>query len=363
MTAVLPSPWHARSDMAKKCIVLDLDNTLWGGIVGEDGVRGISLSHRASGAHFVAFQQALRDLHDRGVILAINSRNTPEEAWEAIHTHPDMILKESHFAAVRINWNDKVENMRELAEELRIGLDSMVFLDDDPVNRSAMRALLPEVETPDLPRNSADYAKFLISLPYFPERATTDEDALRGNLYVTERLRMESEKAFATREEFLASLGLELRLFKDDASALPRLAQLTEKTNQFNANKRPMSESEIRAAMEDSSSRVFHGRVTDRFGDSGITALALVRNRGDEWHMESFLISCRVLGRGIEDAFLAGIAKYAQKEGVSGMTIDFVPSPRNKPAADFIERAMPGLCSRVRTVRIPAWISVSYGNF
>src|SRR3989344_7323670 len=173
----------------KKCIVLDLDNTLWGGVVGEEGVEGIKLSLNPPGNSFVAFQQALLDLFHRGVLLAINSRNNPDDAWAAIKTHPNMILRENHFAASRINWNDKSQNLRELAKELNIGLDSMVFLDDDHTNRALVRALAPEVETPDLPVDPAQYVRFLNSLPFFGSNVITDEDKMRGNLYVTERLR------------------------------------------------------------------------------------------------------------------------------------------------------------------------------
>lgn len=151
----------------KKCLILDLDNTLWGGVVGEDGIDGIELSLSAPGNSFMAFQQAILDHYDRGVILAINSRNNPEDAMDVIRNHPNMILKEHHFAALRMNWNDKAENIRDLAKELNIGLDSMVFLDDDPTNRALVRSLVPEVTVPELPADQREYTRFLNSLPYF----------------------------------------------------------------------------------------------------------------------------------------------------------------------------------------------------
>lgn len=322
----------------KKCIVLDLDNTLWGGVIGEEGFDNIALSLTPPGASFIAFQQALRDLHDRGVILAINSSNNPEDALNVIRTHPNMILKEPHFAAQRINWNDKVENMRELAKELNIGLDSMVFLDDSPLNREAMRTFLPEVETPDLPADPTQYAKFLHSLPHFKSGAITDEDKMRGNLYVTERLRKEAEKHSGNREEFLKGLGIELEVCEDDSSSLARLAQLTEKTNQFNVKKRPMTEQEIEAFIQDGTYAVFHGRAVDQFGDQGIIAFALVRKEKELWHIESLLMSCRVIGRGIEDAFLAAIARRAEEEGARDISVTFEPSEKNEPAHTFVER-------------------------
>jgi FkbH-like protein len=343
----------------KKCIVLDLDNTLWGGVIGEEGFDGIALSLTPPGASFIAFQQALRDLYDRGIILAINSSNNPEDALNVIRTHPNMILKEQHFAALRINWQDKVQNMRELAKELNIGLDSMVFLDDSPVNREAMRTFLPEVETPELPADPTEYVKFLHSLPYFKAGAITDEDKMRGNLYVTERLRKEKEKQFENREEFLKSLGTELTVYENDPSALARLAQLTEKTNQFNVKKRPLTESEIGAFMKDEKYAVFHGRALDQFGDHGIIAFALVRKEKQVWHLESLLMSCRVVGRGIEDAFLGSIARRAEEEGAHALGITFESSEKNELAKLFVERLFPDKASTPTVqFKAPDWVTL-----
>lgn len=343
----------------KKCIVLDLDNTLWGGVIGEEGFDNIALSLSPPGASFIAFQQALRDLYDRGVILAINSSNNSNDALQVIRTHPNMILKEDHFAAQRINWQDKVENMRELAHELNIGLDSMVFLDDSPLNRESMRTFLPEVETPDLPADPTHYTKFLHALPYFSTEAITDEDKMRGNLYVTERLRKETEKQFENREAFLKGLGIELTVCEDDPSSLARLAQLTEKTNQFNVKKRPLTESEIEAFMHHEEYAIFHGRAIDQFGDQGIIAFALVRKGSDEWHIESLLMSCRVVGRGIEDAFLAAIAKRAGAEGARSLRITFEPSEKNELARVFVERLFGNALSvPVTRFQTPDWITL-----
>lgn len=323
---------------AKKCIVLDLDNTLWGGIVGEDGFNGIKLSLAGPGAGFVAFQQALLDLHNKGVILAINSRNNYEDAIRVIRTHPNMILRENNFAAARINWNDKASNLKELAKEINIGLDSMVFLDDDPVNRALVKAILSEVETPEMPSNPSDYTKFLIGLPYFNLAALTDEDKMRGNFYTTERLRRESEKSFNNQKEFLKSLGLELQIFIDDPSQLARLAQLTGKTNQFNFNKYELSEKNIADFINNKDYRIFYGRLTDCFGDYGIISFAVVKKGAELWHIDQFLMSCRVIGRGVEEAFLAAIAKIAKDNHAENLSITFVQTEKNKPAQDFLEK-------------------------
>ena len=343
----------------KKCIVLDLDNTLWGGVIGEDGFDGISLSLAPPGSSFIAFQQALRDLYDRGIILAINSANNPADALHVIRDHPNMILKENNFAAMRINWNDKVDNMRELARELNIGLDSMVFLDDSPVNRENIRSFLPEVETPELPADPSQYARFLHSLPYFESSAITDEDKMRGNLYVTERLRKEAEKHFEDRGAFLKSLGIELTVRENDPSSVARLAQLTEKTNQFNIKKHPLSEKEIVSYMKSENHAVFHARAIDQFGDQGIIAFALVRKDAAMWHIESLLMSCRVIGRGIEDAFVAAIAKRAAEEGVHDIDIVFEHSEKNEPARAFVERVFKGARSApVIQFVAPDWVAI-----
>ncbi|PIW76236.1 MAG: hypothetical protein CO001_02445 [Candidatus Portnoybacteria bacterium CG_4_8_14_3_um_filter_40_10] len=212
----------------KKCIVLDLDNTLWGGIIGEDGFDGIKLGLTPPGSSFVAFQQSLLDLYNNGVILVINSKNNTEDAMAVIRKHPFMILKEKHFAAARINWEDKVENIRQLAKELNIGLDSMVFFDDDPANRLQIRMALPEVEVPELPQDPGQFVKFINSLPYFQISATTDEDKMRGNFYVTERLRKEQEKQFTTKEDFLRNLGTEMKIqFLNFHSAIGRTTMMS----------------------------------------------------------------------------------------------------------------------------------------
>jgi len=346
---------------AKKCIVLDLDNTLWGGIVGEDGFEGIKLSSSGPGAGFIAFQQALLDLYNKGVILAINSRNNYDDAIKVIKTHPNMILRENNFAAVRINWNDKVSNLKELAREINIGLESTVFLDDDPTNRALVKAILPEVETPEMPPDPSDYVKFLIGLPYFDLTTLTDEDKMRGNLYVTERLRRESEKLFNNQQDFLKSLGLELQIFTDDPSQLARLAQLTSKTNQFNFNKHELSEKDIADFINNKDYQVFYGRLTDCFGDYGIISFAIVKKDAELWQIDQFLMSCRAIGRGAEEAFLATIAKVARENQSKNLLITFVQTEKNKPAKDFLEKYFKENPAPIdNIVNSPYWIAVNF---
>lgn len=343
----------------KKCIVLDLDNTLWGGIVGEDGIDGISLSLQAPGNSFVAFQQALLDYYNKGIILAINSRNNPEDAWNVIRNHPNMILKEHHFAAARINWNDKATNIRELAIELNIGLDSMVFLDDDKTNREMVKSLVPEVFVPDLPESPKEYTKFLNSLTCFSFDVITDEDKMRGNLYVTERLRKEEEKNFSTQEEFLNSLSLQMTIYKNNESCILRLSQLTEKTNQFNTLKRPFSEVEVLQYINDTKYDVYHASLHDVFGDHGVILFCLVEKKDDVWNIKSLLMSCRVFGRGVETSFFAHLLDEASKVDIKKITIESEVTEKNVPAREFIEKNFINNERKVEDLLVsPKWVTL-----
>jgi FkbH-like protein len=349
----------------KKCIILDLDNTLWGGIVGEDGIDGIALSLQAPGNSFIAFQQALLDYYNRGIILAINSRNNPEDAWNVIKNHPNMILKEHHFAAARINWNDKATNIRELATELNIGLDSMVFFDDDATNREMVKALVPEVAVPDLPVSPKEYTRFLNSLSYFDTEVITDEDKMRGNLYVTERLRKEQEKSFSSQSEFLSSLSLEMSLYENNDSCVPRLSQLTEKTNQFNTLKKPLSEKEVISYIQSDDYLVCHASLQDTFGDHGVILFSLIKKNKDVWNIKSLLMSCRVFGRGVEDVFLSYLIEKARNEGIIKITIESEETPKNVPAREFIEKHFINHERRTdNPLKSPEWVTLHiYENF
>lgn len=346
----------------KKCLVLDLDNTLWGGVVGEDGVDGIHLGLDSPGNSFIAFQQAILDVHNKGVILAINSRNNEDDAFSVIRKHPNMILKECHFAAFRINWKDKAENIKELAQELNIGIDSMVFLDDDETNRELVRALHPEVAVPDLPDDPKEYTKFFNNLTYFDTTVVTDEDQMRGNLYVTERLRKQVEKTCDNKEDFLSSLSLELFIGKDDNRCLARLAQLTEKTNQFNVAKYPLSEDEIATMIASGSHSIYYGRLHDMFGDYGIIIFAVIEKKETIWHITSLLMSCRVFGRDVEEAFFAELLREARLVGVTAITIAYEATPKNVPAKTFIDKHFVDYSCKVPLlIDGPKWIT-TYPN-
>ncbi|OGG50142.1 hypothetical protein A3D72_01070 [Candidatus Uhrbacteria bacterium RIFCSPHIGHO2_02_FULL_57_19] len=322
----------------RKVLVLDLDGTLWGGVVGEEGVSGIALGPQAPGNAYHAFQKAVVSLARRGAILAINSKNNADDALEVIRNHPHMLLREKDFAAIRINWQDKASNMREIAEELNLGLDSFVFADDDPGNRMLMRGMLPEVLTIDLPHDPARFAETLLDLPDFETARITDEDRERTSLYAAERERRQTASDAGSIEDYLRQLQIEVFVSEDDAREEARLSQLCQKTNQFNLTTRRYTEEDVRRFIADPAAGVWSIRAKDRFGDNGIVGLAIVRKEPRQWTLDSFLLSCRVIGRGVEQALLSRVAECARSSGAAELIGEFIPSAKNAPAQDFFYR-------------------------
>ena len=323
----------------KKCIVLDLDNTLWGGIVGEDGFNGIKLSQNDPiGKAFIEFQKYLLSLHERGIILAVNSRNNLEDAMQVIKEHPDMVLREKHFACLKINWNDKVTNLREIAQELNIGTDSILFMDDDNVNRDFMREALPEVLTIELPNDPSSYAQTLMELNEFNVLKITDEDKKRGKMYLRQRERIDFKKSSINFEEYLKQLEIKIHIKKADEFTIPRISQLTLKTNQFNLTTKRYQEEEIMRFSQDKKKIVGCARIEDKFGDYGITgAFVVSKDNPEEWVVDTFLLSCRVIGRGIEEGILDYIVNDAKKNNVKRLIGNFIPTKKNKPSESFLE--------------------------
>ncbi|MBS2024570.1 MAG: HAD family hydrolase, partial [Deltaproteobacteria bacterium] len=318
----------------RKCLVVDLDNTLWGGVVGEDGPAGIKLSKEYPGAAFRALQQVLRDLAARGVLLAIASKNNLADAMEVLEKHAEMLLRPKDFAAVRINWNDKSQSLRELAAELNIGLDSLVFLDDNPIERERVRTEVPEVAVLELPAEPMEYAAFLRNVAWFERPALTSEDRARTQQYAEQRERALLEATAGSVEEFLRSLSMSMQARRPDDKTLARVAQLTQKTNQFNLTTRRRSEEELRA-FERAGGEVWHYAVQDRFGDNGIIGVALLERRGDVAELDTLLMSCRVIGRTVETAMLAHLAQRARALGAKTLSGWFIPTAKNAPGKDF----------------------------
>jgi len=326
----------ALKNLTRKCIVLDLDNTLWGGIIGEDGIDGIQLGKDPPGNAFVDFQRLLLNYYSRGIILAINSKNNYDDAIKVIRDSPHMILREKNFAAMRINWQDKVENMIELAKEINIGLDTMVFVDENPHEREQVRQALPQVLVVDMPSSPFLFRQVLEDLNDFNTLALTEEDKMRGEMYYASRMRSEFQKSMVSLEDFLMSLEMKAVVKQADDLSLPRVTSLVNKTNQFNLTTRRYTTNEIKKMKEEKDKfSLYTLQVIDRFGDEGIVGVAIVRKELKTWVIDSFLMSCRVIGRKLETAFVASILADAKRSSVSTIIGEYIPTKKNEPAKSF----------------------------
>lgn len=323
--------------LTKKCIVLDLDNTLWGGVIGEDGMEGIKLGPTPEGRPFVEFQKYLLSLYNRGVILAINSKNNEEDVTKVLREHPYMVLRENHFASIKANWNDKISNMKEIAEDLEIGLDSFVFFDDDPFNREVVKGSLPEVLTMDVPKDPSLYLEALMELNDFNSFQYSDEDKRRGQMYAEQRKRQELSKITTDITEYLKALEMVITLEQANSFTIPRISQLTQKTNQFNMTTKRYLEDDIKAFLQQGDI-VCSVKVVDKFGDNGITGVAIVKKELDKWFIDSFLLSCRVIGRRVEETMIAYIFAKAKEEHATSIIAEFVPTKKNMLAKDFYKK-------------------------
>ncbi len=329
---------HPLTGKVCKALVCDLDNTLWGGVIGEDGLDGIQLGVEYPGAAYRELQRAILDLYQRGIILAICSKNNPDDAMEALEKHPDMLLRPEHFASLKINWQDKALNLCEIAEELNIGIDAVAMLDDSPVERQLVRSQLPEATVIDLPSDPMGYAAALRQSPVFQRLSLSAEDHTRGQMYAQQRQRTELQHRTGSLEAFYHSLEMEAEIGLVTPQTLQRVAQLTQKTNQFNLTTRRYSEQQISEFAADPACRVYWVRVTDRFGDNGIVGVAITRQQDQVWELDTFLLSCRVIGRTVETAMLATIAEQAREAGARRLVGWFVPTKKNAPARDFYQR-------------------------
>lgn len=324
--------------LTRKCIVLDLDGTLWGGIVGELGVEGIHLGPTAPGVEYLDFQKALLNLTRRGIILAVCSKNNLEDALAAIRNHKYMVLREEHFGAMRINWRNKAENIKEIAEELNIGLDAMVFMDDNPNEREIIRQILPEVLTVEMPTDPSRFRLTLEFMSDFELLAITREDELRSVQYQAMSKRKAVKKTGASLEEYLHSLEIQAEITMATQGSLARLVQMFNKTNQFNLTTRRYQSAEMERFIQSNEHRVYILEVRDKFGDHGVVGAAIVKKEKQAWIIDSFLMSCRVIGLTVETAFLHRIYQDACEAHVESLVGEFLPTQKNQPAKDFYSR-------------------------
>ena len=327
----------ARTGRSAKCLVLDLDNTLWGGVIGDDGLGGIKLGQGdAIGEAFVAFQRYVRDLSRRGIVLAVCSKNDESTGLLPFRDHPEMILREKDIACFSINWNDKAANLREIASRLKLGLDHLVFVDDNPFERNLVRAALPMVAVPELPDNPAFFSQCISDAGYFEGTYLTVDDLQRNRQYQG-NLRRESLKAsVAHLDDYLASLKMELLWSPFNEIEIQRIAQLINKTNQFNLATRRYSEKEVEAMIGDPRIITLQLRLADQFGDNGMIAVMIARkSQGSTAMIDTWLMSCRVLGRNVEHASLNLLVERAREHRITRLLGEYIPTEKNGIVRDL----------------------------
>jgi len=326
----------ALKNLTRKCIVIDLDNVIWGGIIGEDGAEGIQLGSYSPGNAYKDFQRTLLSYYNRGILLAINSKNNPEDALKVIREHPHMLLREKHFAAMRINWQNKIQNMIELAKEMNIGLDSMVFVDDNPREREQMKQALPQVLVVDMPASPFLYRQTLENLNDFNILTLTEEDKKRGEMYRARKKREALREKIGSVEDLLKSLEMKVVIKRADNYSLPRIVRMVNKTNQFNLTTRRYTDAEVRKMKKTKDKfEIYSMQVSDKFGDEGIVGVAIIRKEPTLWTLDSFLLSCRVIGRKVETALLARVLADAKDKGVSVIIGEYIPTQKNAPVKNF----------------------------
>lgn len=318
-----------------KCLVVDLDNTLWGGVVGEVGGEGIVLGPNPPGLMYMDFQSAILRLYDRGILLAISSKNNPDDALGVIRGHLHMILREEHFASIQIGWEPKPEQLRRIAKDLNIGTESLVFVDDDAVERAQVRHFLPEVYTVELPKDPSRYAHVISTMTEFEQLAMTAEDLRRNAMYVEQQRRDSFRQSTASFEEFLCGLEMVVEIGVNDAEDIERVALLTQKTNQFNLTTRRYSQAQIREMMTAPLTRVYTLRVRDAFGDSGLTGVAIIKEQKRSWIIDTFLLSCRVIGKELERVFLGEILDDARRADAEAVEGRYVRTAKNGLVENF----------------------------
>jgi FkbH-like protein len=328
----------ARLGLSRRCLVVDLDNTLWGGVIGDDGLEGIVLGGGTAGEAYADFQTAIKDLVDRGIVLAVCSKNDPDVALRPFREHPEMVLREKDVACFVANWGPKSEGIRAIAEQLALGLDSLTFLDDNPYERAEVRRALPEVHVPILPDEPTAFRATLEAYPYFEPSGFTAADRERAGQY---RARAEAEALKASAgslEDYQASLGMRAEIGGVSPVVLPRVVQLINKTNQFNLTTLRRTQAELEALLARPGVHALQVRLADKFADHGLILVAIAAAEDGVLAIDTLLMSCRVLGRGVEAVVMAELARIAAAEGCGEIRGRYVPTERNRMVADLFPR-------------------------
>jgi FkbH-like protein len=321
-----------------KVIVVDADNTLWGGIIGEDGINGIALGPDYPGNAYVDFQTRLLGFQQRGFLLALCSKNNPDDVRQVLREHPHQVLREEHFASMRVGWERKVDNLRAIAEELDLGFDAFVFVDDSAHECLQVRQALPMIEVVQVPGRATDIPTCLDAVARLEVLAITGEDRRRTELYVQERRRRQMAETSSDVESYLRSLEMRMTVGVDDTDQVARISQLTQKTNQFNLTTRRYSAADVRRMMGAPDWLVAHFTLADIFGDSGLVGVALVRivDGTAAAELDTLLMSCRVIGRRAETAFLETVLALLRARGVRTVVAEYLPTPKNQLVEKFL---------------------------
>jgi FkbH-like protein len=320
-----------------KCLVLDLDNTVWGGVIGDDGLEGIQLGDDYPGSVFKSFQRAVLGLADRGILLAIVSKNDLEVVERALREHPEMLIRPEHLSAMRVNWRPKSENLREIAKELNIGLDALVHFDDNPAERAEIGARAPEVLLVDVPSDPLGYERALDECGFFDTLTVSEEDRQRVQMYTQERARDAVRQSTGNVEDFLDDLEMNAEVGAVSETTLSRAAQLIGKTNQFNLTTRRHSQAELSRLCRDHGHATVYLRLRDRFGDLGLIAVGILAFEREDAVIDSLVMSCRAMGRRAEVALVAEMAELARTRGSRKLIGHYIPTPRNGVVANLYE--------------------------
>lgn len=323
----------------KKCVVLDLDNTLWGGVIGDDGLGGIQIGELGTGHAFSDFQAWLKELKNRGMLLAVCSKNNEATAKEPFEKHPEMVLRLEDFSMFVANWEDKASNIRAIQKTLNIGMDSLVFLDDNPFERNLVRSMIPEIAVPELPEDPALYLQYLRGLGLFEMASYSADDAKRTQQYREQAERTVFETSFASYDAYLEGLDMKAVAAPFDAFHYPRIAQLTQRSNQFNLRTVRYTEAEIEKIAQDENHITLYFMLKDKFGDHGLISVVILDKKADGvLFVSEWLMSCRVLKRGMEEFILDKIVETAGANGFHKVVGEYIPTPKNAMVKDLYEK-------------------------
>ncbi len=329
---------------SRKCLVLDLDNTLWGGVIGDDGMDGIVIGQGSAGGEaFLAIQQMALDLRQRGIVLAVSSKNEDHIARAVFREHPEMLLREDHIAVFQANWNDKASNLEAIAKTLNIGIDALAFVDDNPAERRQVRQAHPSVAVPELGDDPALYPLLVAAAGYFESTAFSDDDRARAQQYQANAKRASLQGAARDMDSYLKSLDMTMTIGPFDSVGRSRIAQLINKSNQFNLTTKRYTESDVEKMQADADVLHFQIRLADTFGDNGMISVVILRKQdsaehADAWEIDTWLMSCRVLGRRVERAVLNELVQAVAARGAKQITGLFLPTERNDIVRDHYRK-------------------------